>query len=653
MAGELVDDWKRLSLTEAEDEIIEFEPEQGEEVQAQASLCLIRKVHTSNVFNPEALKQTMRNIWKPSHGLVIMDLDHNLFAFQFFSSGDMDYVLEEGPWAFDDHILLLKELDIHEQPSKIEFTSARFWVKIYDLPMRHVYQRCELYNPDVLESNFQYGSWLRATPTKKKAKDHEYEILQERHRLLGLRYRKQSSKAKARLDFHNVGPMEMHIDNIPIDVDSDISKKKKDEWTNSQQGHKDRLVDAPNNNGSNLEQTAEVALSRPMSLLSLNCRGLSKPQTSAMFPLARVKHLDDDYYDHLPILLQTVEQHQHRQKGRRCQFENFWTLDNDCANIIDSACSKPVKPEVRLLRAADLIDENNREGLSSVVTSLFLPVDAEVIMDIPLCSSWPWDSPTWHYSSSGELTIKSAYRLIMNFKQQATPGSSTALRNGFWKELRGLRIPPRMKTFIWRTCTAALPSKGSLSLKVHDMGASCELCRSPSETTIHVLFHYPQVESVRTNTPFADLVNIGPFSSMVDVLDTVQHNRKNDVAKQSAGFMNPEHKEGIACYFALQKAWNRGLKKIIVEGDCSNISGHLKKRTHPNTITGFILNDILCLANKFEFYSFSLVKRTGNRVAHALAYLQPFSPSYRIWIEDSPNQISDLALEDLVSGYDG
>ncbi|KAJ8427990.1 LOW QUALITY PROTEIN: hypothetical protein Cgig2_028000 [Carnegiea gigantea] len=263
MAGELVDDWKRLSLTEAEDEIIEFEPEQGEEVHAQPSLCLIEKLHTSNVFNPEALKQTMPNVWKPSHGLVIMDLDHNLFAFQFFSLGDMDYMLEEGPWAFDGHVLLLKELDIHEQPSKIEFTSARFWVKIYDLPMSmqnlklveqmgnnigrfveadqtdilvpskalkikvdwdlqkplrrglmlklngtqtwfkmkyvklpdfcyaygllgHVYRRCELYNPDVPESDLQYGSWLRATPTKKKTKDHKREILQERHRLLGL-----------------------------------------------------------------------------------------------------------------------------------------------------------------------------------------------------------------------------------------------------------------------------------------------------------------------------------------------------------------------------------------------------------------------------------------------------------------------------------
>ena len=58
------------------------------------------------------------NIWTPSHGLVITNLDHNPFAFQFFSIGDLDYVLEESPWAFDSDVLLLKELGIHEQPQK-------------------------------------------------------------------------------------------------------------------------------------------------------------------------------------------------------------------------------------------------------------------------------------------------------------------------------------------------------------------------------------------------------------------------------------------------------------------------------------------------------------------------------------------------------
>ena len=108
MADDLARDWKKLSLTEAEDEVIEFDHDQGDDVNAQVSLRLIGKLNTKNSFNPEALKQTTRNIWRPSQGLVITDLELDLFAFQFFSTGDRDCVLEEGPWAFDGYLLLLK-----------------------------------------------------------------------------------------------------------------------------------------------------------------------------------------------------------------------------------------------------------------------------------------------------------------------------------------------------------------------------------------------------------------------------------------------------------------------------------------------------------------------------------------------------------------
>ncbi|KAJ8419471.1 hypothetical protein Cgig2_016050 [Carnegiea gigantea] len=47
----------------------------------------------------------------------------------------------EGAWAFDGHILLLKEFDIHKQPSKIEFTTTLL-VKIYELLMSICNLKC-------------------------------------------------------------------------------------------------------------------------------------------------------------------------------------------------------------------------------------------------------------------------------------------------------------------------------------------------------------------------------------------------------------------------------------------------------------------------------------------------------------------------------
>ena len=49
-------------------------------------------------------------IWKPEKGVVIRDLDSNLFAFQFFSLADKEHMLNEGLWSFDGKILLLQEV---------------------------------------------------------------------------------------------------------------------------------------------------------------------------------------------------------------------------------------------------------------------------------------------------------------------------------------------------------------------------------------------------------------------------------------------------------------------------------------------------------------------------------------------------------------
>ncbi|KAJ8450416.1 hypothetical protein Cgig2_002101 [Carnegiea gigantea] len=80
------------------------------------------------------MKSIFRNMWKRSKRLVIRELDSNLFAFQFFAAANKDYVLNEGPWAFDGSLLLLKRMTGLEVSSEVVFSTARFWVKAYDVP---------------------------------------------------------------------------------------------------------------------------------------------------------------------------------------------------------------------------------------------------------------------------------------------------------------------------------------------------------------------------------------------------------------------------------------------------------------------------------------------------------------------------------------
>ena len=80
------------------------------------------------------MKGTFKNVWKAARGLVIEELDRNLFLFQFFSYVDKELVVNEGPRAFDGHAFLLKELTGMEKYSEVVFDTAMFCVKVYGAP---------------------------------------------------------------------------------------------------------------------------------------------------------------------------------------------------------------------------------------------------------------------------------------------------------------------------------------------------------------------------------------------------------------------------------------------------------------------------------------------------------------------------------------
>ena len=94
---------KRSSLTAEEDAVVEYEDKTVGRRSEQIALWLWGKLHTEG--NANDMKIVFENVWKPSRGVVIRDLDKNQFAFQFFSLAGRDYVLNEGPWAFDGNIL--------------------------------------------------------------------------------------------------------------------------------------------------------------------------------------------------------------------------------------------------------------------------------------------------------------------------------------------------------------------------------------------------------------------------------------------------------------------------------------------------------------------------------------------------------------------
>jgi len=47
---------------------------------------------------------------------------------------------------------------------------------------------------------------------------------------------------------------------------------------------------------------------------------------------------------------------------------------------------------------------------------LFMPINVEIVENIPLYSSWPNDRLTWHHTCTGHLMVRSAYHLLQHHK---------------------------------------------------------------------------------------------------------------------------------------------------------------------------------------------------------------------------------------------
>ncbi|KAL0453470.1 UNVERIFIED_CONTAM: hypothetical protein Slati_1325100 [Sesamum latifolium] len=77
--------------------------------------------------------------------------------------------------------------------------------------------------------------------------------------------------------------------------------------------------------------------------------------------------------------------------------------------------------------------------------------------------------------------------------------------------------------------------------------------------------------------------------------------------------------EALAAREAIQFGIQRGWTRIILEGDYATLFHKLKSRDPDLSHTGPITSDIKYCSLQLHFFSLSLVRRTANKVAHAIA----------------------------------
>lgn len=100
------------------------------------SFMLVGTLITEKTVKFSYMKETLAKVWRPGKGMVAKEFSTNLYIFYFFHEKDRRRVLDDGPWTYEQNLLVLRKLEHGESPFNMDLTKAEFWVQIHKLPQK-------------------------------------------------------------------------------------------------------------------------------------------------------------------------------------------------------------------------------------------------------------------------------------------------------------------------------------------------------------------------------------------------------------------------------------------------------------------------------------------------------------------------------------
>ena len=128
MDQSVVEGLLNLYLTKEEEEEITITTKNRADLLEECALSLFGRLLSDRHQNLRALKSTLKLDWKMGSDLQIVEIGNNVLQFKFNSEYQMQWVERNGPWNFENNLLLLCKWRKGLSTSNIVFTHSPFWV---------------------------------------------------------------------------------------------------------------------------------------------------------------------------------------------------------------------------------------------------------------------------------------------------------------------------------------------------------------------------------------------------------------------------------------------------------------------------------------------------------------------------------------------
>lgn len=136
---------------------------------------------------------------------------------------------------------------------------------------------------------------------------------------------------------------------------------------------------------------------------------------------------------------------------------DHWLPSPSSGTIITRRPEHSTFPE----RVSDMIDWASWSLNYELVASTFWPVDVHQILQVPFGAPSTEDRLVWDFSKLGNFTVRSCYHNLISGKLCAEPLTTSlpATESSIWNWIWILKVPPKVRTFLWRGCKEILPTQ--------------------------------------------------------------------------------------------------------------------------------------------------------------------------------------------------
>ncbi|XP_031092241.1 uncharacterized protein At4g02000-like [Ipomoea triloba] len=123
-----------LADVDEEDVSMQLPNVQINDVSEEVSYYAVGRVVTNKPIKFLFFQDTMAMVWQPAMGVTMRQLQPQRFLICFYHETDLARILGDGPWSYEQNLLILHKLQPGDDPETIPINHTEFWIQIHSLP---------------------------------------------------------------------------------------------------------------------------------------------------------------------------------------------------------------------------------------------------------------------------------------------------------------------------------------------------------------------------------------------------------------------------------------------------------------------------------------------------------------------------------------